>query len=308
MNLIRIINWDGYENNRTRSLKRMDWVPVPNKMDGDGYTELLDHPNGAAHYGAWMALLLIASKCEVRGTLTRNSKGQPHTSDSLSRISRIPLVIFNEVLPRLTSIGWISMVNEVLTEELSKSSISPHDDAGERLRAQRALPFHSVPFPSVPFNPSEVFESDFWPFYWRKVDKADALRAFQKHASAEPIADAICAAVKAHAPSYLRRNPEHRPHASTWLNKLRWQEKSPDELEAADPPTPPPSRGGRGTPTPAQRVRKVGDLASQKPQGEWGPAELADFDRWLATLEPGHEVQVPSTAEREAILRKGRGP
>jgi hypothetical protein len=53
----RVKDWSKiYENNRTRELKRMDWVPIPNKMDGDGFTELVDHPNGAAHLGAWLAL------------------------------------------------------------------------------------------------------------------------------------------------------------------------------------------------------------------------------------------------------------
>ncbi len=34
-----IRNWsENFENNRTRDLKEMKWIPVPNKHDGDGYT------------------------------------------------------------------------------------------------------------------------------------------------------------------------------------------------------------------------------------------------------------------------------
>jgi hypothetical protein len=40
-----------YENNRTRELRKLDWVPMSNRHDGDGYTELMDHQNGAAHFG-----------------------------------------------------------------------------------------------------------------------------------------------------------------------------------------------------------------------------------------------------------------
>ena len=48
-----IRDWEKlYENHRTRTLKRMEYVCIPNRMDGDGFTELLDHPNGAAHFGA----------------------------------------------------------------------------------------------------------------------------------------------------------------------------------------------------------------------------------------------------------------
>ena len=52
--VLRVRDWDAlYENNRTRGYKRLGWVPIPNRMDGDGYTELVDHENGAAHLGAW---------------------------------------------------------------------------------------------------------------------------------------------------------------------------------------------------------------------------------------------------------------
>ncbi len=37
--LMRIVDWStSYENNRTRELKRMDYILVPNRMDTDGYT------------------------------------------------------------------------------------------------------------------------------------------------------------------------------------------------------------------------------------------------------------------------------
>jgi hypothetical protein len=48
--LLRVRDWDAvYENNRSREYKKLKWVPIPNRMDGDGYTELVDHQNGAAH-------------------------------------------------------------------------------------------------------------------------------------------------------------------------------------------------------------------------------------------------------------------
>jgi hypothetical protein len=69
--MLRIVDWElHFENNRTKELKRLTWVPFPNRHDGDGYTELLDHPDGAAHYGAWCAMVQVASKCDPRGTLS----------------------------------------------------------------------------------------------------------------------------------------------------------------------------------------------------------------------------------------------
>jgi len=95
-----------FENNRTRELKELRFVILPNKHDGDGYTELLDHPNGAAHYGAWVAIVQVASKCEIRGTLSRDG-AKPHDACSLSRLTRIPVSVFEEALPRLVGIGWV---------------------------------------------------------------------------------------------------------------------------------------------------------------------------------------------------------
>lgn len=110
--LYRIIDWTvHFENNRTRELKRMSYVCVPNKQDGDGYTELLDHPNGAAHFGAFMALVEAASKVgngpAERGILMRDT-GIPHDERSLARTTRVPVGIWTEALCRLEAIGWIS--------------------------------------------------------------------------------------------------------------------------------------------------------------------------------------------------------
>ena len=107
--VLRVRDWNLlFENNRTRSLKHLDWVPMQNRMDCDGYTELVDHPNGAAHLGAWLATVWIASRCHTRGTLTRDN-GQPHTAESLARVSRIPVIILEEALPRLLRIGWLEI-------------------------------------------------------------------------------------------------------------------------------------------------------------------------------------------------------
>lgn len=113
---MNITNWkDNFENNRTKELKKLMWVPMPNKHDGDGYTELLDHKNGASHYGAWCALVQVASKCDPRGSLLRDS-GKPHDSVTLERITRIPKSVWNEALPRLLSIGWIDTCEDVAEE------------------------------------------------------------------------------------------------------------------------------------------------------------------------------------------------
>lgn len=124
--LLRIKDWnDHYENNRTRELKRMEWIPVPNKHDGDGFSTLMDHERGLAHLGAWLLILQVASKCEIRGTLSR-AGAVPHTASSIARIGHADATIIQEAIERLVGeIGWLEVV------ENTNKGISPQDAAGK---------------------------------------------------------------------------------------------------------------------------------------------------------------------------------
>lgn len=111
--LYNIRDWDGnFENNRTRKMKHMMWVPVPNKHDGDGYTELVDREDGAEMLGAWLAILQVASKCAERGTLVRDN-GTPHTPKTIARQTRLKEGVICKALGLLCSpdIGWLQVVD-----------------------------------------------------------------------------------------------------------------------------------------------------------------------------------------------------
>ena len=125
--MYRITDWEKhFQNNRTREIKFMSWVPIPTKMDGDGFTELLDHPNGAAHYGAWITCVHVAAKSHPRGSLVR-ADGRPHDIDSLSRITRIQRGVLSEALPRLLSIGWLEEVT-LVSDTSSTQLLSSKED------------------------------------------------------------------------------------------------------------------------------------------------------------------------------------
>jgi len=109
----RIRNWDEiFENSQSRKYATISWVPIPNKHDSDGYTQLLEHDHGVQHYGAWIALVQVASRCRPRGLLTRG-EGRPHDAQSLARITRIGAHVFAEAIPRFLSeeIGWLENVD-----------------------------------------------------------------------------------------------------------------------------------------------------------------------------------------------------
>lgn len=114
MKLLFVRNWKTlFENNRTRDLISLDWVPIPNKMDGDGFSQLLDHPDGMSHYAAWVLIVAVASKgkgADNRGCLLREGPGGvpvPHDHRSLARVTRGSSKIFEAAIPRLIAIGWL---------------------------------------------------------------------------------------------------------------------------------------------------------------------------------------------------------
>lgn len=157
----RVRNWNRhFENNRTRELKRMDWVPMPNKHDGDGFTELMDHANGMAHYGAWALIAQVAAKCDPRGTLLRDYRTRvrdgaesikAYDFESLARVTRGSVKVFEEAIPRLISIGWLEVVtiSPDGSSELSRTAVRDErqNPAGG---CDPSIPFHSIQFPSVP--------------------------------------------------------------------------------------------------------------------------------------------------------------
>jgi len=107
---LRVPNWGTrFESYRTRRLRNLRRIRVPIVLESEGYRTLLSHENGAAHYGAWVSILLVASKCNPRGTLLRDN-GKPHTTASLAAMTAFPGEIFAEAIPRLIEIGWLELV------------------------------------------------------------------------------------------------------------------------------------------------------------------------------------------------------
>ena len=90
MRVYRIRDWaEIYEKNRTREMVRMWWVPIPVKLEGEGYVTMMMEKDGATLYGCWLALVLVAAQGHPRGTLMRGN-GVPHDSYSIARTTRIP--------------------------------------------------------------------------------------------------------------------------------------------------------------------------------------------------------------------------
>lgn len=105
--LYTISRWNEiYENNRSRILKDLKWVAVPNGHDGENYCRIMAGKDGAVIFSAWILILQVASRCTPRGVLVR-ANGEPHNPESLSIKTRAPAVWFTKALPVLVSLGWL---------------------------------------------------------------------------------------------------------------------------------------------------------------------------------------------------------
>jgi len=129
MKIYSITRWGSlYENNRTRDLKKMDWVPIPNKHDGDGYALMMDQDDGPALLGAWLAIIQVASKCDKRGTLLRDS-GIPHDSASIARQCRFPREVIERAMDFFSDheLGWLEVSD--CEEDGKDGAVIPHEGA-----------------------------------------------------------------------------------------------------------------------------------------------------------------------------------
>ncbi len=107
MRVMEIVNWKKhFENNRTRELRKLNWVPVPNAFDGDGYTEVMSHAEGTRVMGSWLLILEVASKCLPRGRLVR-SRLRIHDAKTLARITGAKVEDFELAVPILIAVGWL---------------------------------------------------------------------------------------------------------------------------------------------------------------------------------------------------------
>jgi hypothetical protein len=126
----RIKDWSQhFENNRTKEMVNMRWVPVPNKHDGEGFCTIMSQPDGMVIYAAWHLILQVASKCGTRGTLLRDN-GTPHTAQSIAVKTRCnDAQAIQRALDFCSSpqIGWI----EALVDNPAPSCGNPAPSCAE---------------------------------------------------------------------------------------------------------------------------------------------------------------------------------
>jgi hypothetical protein len=119
MKLYSIRNWvELYENNRSRTVKDLTWVAIPNRHDGENFTNIMQHKKGDTIFAAFVLMVQVASKCSPRGTLIRDN-GTPHTDSSLSAKCRAPKEWFCFALEYLEKeTDWLDVKDFAAPEQL----------------------------------------------------------------------------------------------------------------------------------------------------------------------------------------------
>lgn len=112
----RIKDWQvHFENNKSRERDLCSWCPMPNKQDGLGYGRLVAMKDGAALYGAFVAVVLVASKQrkprDGHLTDTGRADGCPLTAEDLAIMSKLPSAVIQRMLDATScaSIGWVEV-------------------------------------------------------------------------------------------------------------------------------------------------------------------------------------------------------
>jgi len=245
--VLRIRNWgENYETHKTRPIKNLRWVNLPNSLDSFGYCQLLEHPDGVAHFGVWCAILQIASKATPRGTLLRKD-GQAHTPQSMSIVSRIPAKWFDAAIPRLLQIGWLERSDDPsATQENALPVSTPIDEPENKpvLRNSGADPencFTDAEFPAEePAADAQYFKDE---FDWLKehhplaihVDKA--FRAWQTWVDAGVISKEKLPAIRAGLQRYLDSDLWARGFKASFdkfIADKMWEDEPPPSSEAVE--------------------------------------------------------------------------
>lgn len=122
---LRVTNWpEYYETSETQKLKSLKWVPVRNNHSDPGYLMIVSQENGAALFGAWVAILQLASRTEKkrRGDLVEGN-GRPYTIDSIALVVRMPVELIQRAVVLLASpqVGWLEWVGDPPAEVPGKS-------------------------------------------------------------------------------------------------------------------------------------------------------------------------------------------
>jgi hypothetical protein len=150
-----------YETADSRKHKALQWVSIPIGFDSDGFVRLVEEfgEEAPAMYGAWIALVLVAARCPIRGVLS-TSGGDAISEARLAFISRFPSSVFGKLIEWAARIGWLEALPladvrlAVLRREKNSQSIG--DRSPIELPNKPNLTLQTQPNPTQQTQPTVV--------------------------------------------------------------------------------------------------------------------------------------------------------
>lgn len=254
----RITRWSElFECNRTREVRRLEWIAYTLELDSDGYAELMASPDGPAIYGVRTGLLQVAARATPRGTLVRDG-GRPHTVESLAHLLRIPVELVQNAISRLLELGWLEIVRANKHSQIKKilsqpAAGLPQEPAPSRARAteretdlptdqhnregegERTAPARALSIVDFSGKDARNFANELIdeliPAHWCTSNRRDALgqaeRIFATATSPESQYEAIVAN-HARWRQYLAANPkERKQRLEFWLGDGNYLDPPP---------------------------------------------------------------------------------
>lgn len=122
---LRVPEWDDFENSKSKHIRHLDWVPIPNTF-GLIYLRLARGANGPSHFGVWCAIIEYLSnqdKDNRAGWLTHNGKpdGIPLYGPELASLLHMEIKPVEKALAALQApeIGWLVEGNPPVVSDQS---------------------------------------------------------------------------------------------------------------------------------------------------------------------------------------------
>jgi hypothetical protein len=163
--LYRVRDWMlHFETSDTRKIRRLSFVPIPNKHDGKGYARVTALERPEQLLWGHVAICQIASKAPARGYLA--DEDGPFTAADLAAMTRTPIECFERAFAELVNDGieWLEEVPKILLT--SPGIARDYGRTSEHAGDSPDEPTHPRRVPEVPGDsPGNSANS------WRKPEK-----------------------------------------------------------------------------------------------------------------------------------------
>ncbi len=241
--LLRIRDWNvHFENSRTRQLKKLGWIPIPNDLSSYGLRQIANSENSAAIFGAFVLMLELASHCDPRGDLVRGN-GEHYDAESLAHKTGFPQEAFESAIVVCSRIGWIQVVDGdgICHHPAQSGQVRPDvatSDQKRPLKGREGKGKERKTTTAPPKQPGGGSESraitkiaeSIYDAFPRRVARRTAIEAIRKAIRrlqgnhGDNAGEWLLAQTVKYAAARKNAAPKYTPHPSTWFNGARYSD------------------------------------------------------------------------------------